>query len=325
MKIAIDTLGCKLNQAETELLAGEYEKAGHQIVADVKDADVYVLNTCTVTRTADSKARHLLRQARRRNAGAQIMATGCYVRRASEELKRIEGVKLLTGNGAAERAAEMMMECGAQVAETPSPGGREGGRTRAMIKIQEGCDAFCTYCIVPLVRGKSRSVPADEVISQIREKAAESFKEVVLTGTEPGSYTHEGAGLKELLEKVLIETEVLRIRVSSLQPNEITEELLALWEDERLCPHFHLSLQSGSDSVLKRMGRRYSVTDYLAAVNLIREKAPDVAITTDIIVGFPGETDEDFEKTLEICRRVNFAKIHVFPYRTLIVINGLAS
>jgi threonylcarbamoyladenosine tRNA methylthiotransferase MtaB len=193
-------------------------------------------------------------------------------------------------------------------------GNTENARTRAFIKAQEGCSRKCAYCIVPLVRGCEKSLPADEIITEIKSRVSEGYKEVVLTGTEVGSYSAGGLGIKDLLERILFETEIERLRLSSLQPYEINPGLLSLWKDERLCRHFHISLQSGSDSVLKRMKRGYTKRGYEAAITLIRKLLPDAAITTDIIAGFPGETDEEFQESLDFCRRMGFARIHVFPY-----------
>ena len=315
MKVALDTLGCKLNQAETELLAGQLAEAGYELVPGVAEADIYILNTCTVTHIADAKSRHRLRQAHRQNPGARLVATGCYAQRLPEELARIEGVGLVVGN---DDKPDLLQFLGAQ-AVSPPPSTQESSfgsstRTRAFIKAQDGCSNCCAYCIVPLVRGREQSRPVGPVLAEINQRVASGVKEVVLTGTEVGSYHDDGAGLSGLLERILGETDVVRLRLSSLQPPEISPELIQLWQDRRLCPHFHLSLQSGSDSVLRRMKRRYSASDYQRAVSLVRAQVPEVAITTDVIVGFPGETDGEFAASYELCRRLGFARIHVFPY-----------
>ncbi|MDH5364501.1 MAG: MiaB/RimO family radical SAM methylthiotransferase, partial [Dehalococcoidia bacterium] len=189
-----------------------------------------------------------------------------------------------------------------------------GFRTRAFIKVQDGCDSFCSYCIVPFVRGREKSLPVDQVVAEVRHRISDGYKEVVLTGTEIGSYNYDGVKLRGLLENILAGTNITRLRLSSLQPQEISPELIGLWSDNRLCRHFHLSLQSGSDGVLRRMKRRYCVSDYQQAVSLIRRKEPEAAITTDIIVGFPGETEAEFEQSYQLCRQMEFARIHVFPY-----------
>ena len=319
MKITFVTLGCKLNQAETELLAGRFTEAGHEYVDSVEDADVYILNTCTVTATADAKSRHLLRQAHRRNPGAVLVAAGCYAERDAGTLSRIEGVRLTAGNTEKLRLPEILAEAGYLTRpETPGRSPEAGipvsPRTRAFIRIQDGCSNFCSYCIVPFVRGPERSLPAEQVVLDIKRRVSGGVKEVVLTGTEIGSYYDSGLDLEGLLEKVLAETDIRRLRISSLQPDEITPSLLNLWQDPRMCPHFHLSLQSGSDSVLRRMNRCYTSAGYRAAVDLIRSVVPGVAITTDIIVGFPGETDDEYRETVELCRETGFARLHVFPY-----------
>ena len=314
-RVALDTLGCKLNQAETESLARELMAAGYELVESVDEADIYILNTCTVTHIADRKARNLMRQARRRNGHARLIAIGCYVERSPRELGQIEGIDFVLGNDQKERVLDRLRELGCP---TPSSSGEQGvynyGRNRSFLKIQDGCNNFCSYCIVPLVRSRVESVPVEKVVAEIQKRAIDGVKEVVLTGTEIGAYRSEGVDLIGLLKRVLAETAVTRLRLSSLQPQEITEELLELWEDSRLCPHFHLSLQSGSDSVLQRMKRRYSTADYQRAVILIRKPLPEAAITTDVIVGFPGETGAEFEESYEFCQKTGFARIHVFPY-----------
>ena len=319
MKIALDTLGCKLNQAETELLAKQFLEAGHRLVSSADEADVYILNTCTVTHIADSKSRHLLRLAHRRNPEALIVATGCYAQRMPQALAQLDGVGLVVANDEKLNLLRLLQERGYLARPAPFPGSFAASsyslsRTRSFVKIQDGCNSFCSYCIVPLVRGREKSPPVEQVIAEVRQRVAKGYKEVVLTGTEIGLYNCDGAGLKGLLERILAETDVSRLRLSSLQPQEISAELIGLWRDSRLCPHFHLSLQSGSDGVLSRMKRRYSTRDYQEAVSLIRAQAPNAAITTDVIVGFPGETEAEFAESLGFCRQMEFARIHVFTY-----------
>ncbi len=319
IRIALDTLGCKLNQAEVELLAQQFAKAGYRLVSPTDEVDVYILNTCTVTHIADGKSRRRLRLAHRRNPGALLVATGCYAQRVPRELAQIEGVSLVVGNDEKPHLLRLLEESG----RISSPFHVQGDsttnyhptfRTRAVIKVQDGCHSFCSYCIVPLVRSREESTPVEQVMAEVRHRVADGYKEVVLTGVKIGSYNYNGVNLKGLLEHTLAETEVERLRLSSLQPQEISPELIRLWRDNRLCRHFHLSLQSGSDEVLNRMKRRYSVSNYQWAVSLIRALVPEVAITTDIIVGFPGETDKEFEKSYNFCRQMEFSRIHVFPY-----------
>jgi threonylcarbamoyladenosine tRNA methylthiotransferase MtaB len=314
--VALDCLGCKLNQAEVQQLTGHLAAAGYRIVPPEEKADIYILNTCTVTHIADRKSRQLLRQARRRHPAAQLVAIGCYAGRAANELARIEGVELVLDNEQKWRLPELLEAAGPRKKPPAAPESPDYSRqrTRAFLRVQDGCRNFCAYCIVPLVRSREASVPAAEVLAQVRERLAAGFMEVVLTGTEIGAYASEGIALKGLLERILAETDIPRLRLSSLQPHQITTGLAGLWKNPRLCPHFHLSLQSGSDAVLKRMKRRYHTEDYRRAVALIRESIPDVAITTDVIVGFPGETDTEFRQTYDFCRRIKFARIHVFPY-----------
>jgi threonylcarbamoyladenosine tRNA methylthiotransferase MtaB len=316
MKIALETLGCKLNQAETEMLARQFAQAGHELVTRVEDADIYILNTCTVTHTADSKSRHLLRQARRHNPTMRIIATGCYADRAPLDLAKLEAVDLISGNEGKATLPERLEEEGylRKVEPDRSINTNPTLRTRAFIKIQDGCHNYCAYCIVPYVRRIEKSIPLDDVIKQVNRRVAEGYQEVVLTGTRIGAYDSNGRQLKDLIEHILSETQIARLRLSSLQAQEISLGLLELWRDNRLCPHFHLSLQSGSDSVLKRMRRRYTAGEYEKSVALIRTKVPKVAITTDVIAGFPGETDNEFHESLDFCRRLNFARIHVFPF-----------
>ena len=313
--IALQTLGCKLNQAETESLARQFLEAGYQVVAPEQAADVYLLNTCTVTHIADRKCRNLLRLAHRRNPEALIVATGCYVERAAVDVGGIEGVGLVVGNRDKDRLAEIVQaktngheSCRPVDSLESSP-----FRTRALVKIQEGCSQPCSFCVVPRVRGRERSRSQDDVIAEVKARAAEGYKEVVLTGTRIGSYEHDG-GLQRLVERILKESEVQRLRLSSLEPSDLTPEFLSLWKDSRLCPHIHLPLQSGSDAVLQRMGRAYSIADYERAAAMAREAIPDLSLTADVMVGFPGESEEDFNKSYRFCERMGFAATHVFPY-----------
>ncbi len=322
--VAIETHGCKLNQADTSVLASDFLRAGFELASDGGDVDVYVVNTCTVTHVADRKARQALRAARRRHPRATIVATGCYAERDPDALASIGEIDLVLGNKEKVDLVRRVVDARGN-SLTPCAEGEEpralaarDGRTRAMVKIQEGCDQVCAYCIVPKVRGRERSVPPGELVRMVGERVAEGRREVVLTGTQLGTYGHElpDFGLVDLIWRVLDETEVARLRVSSLQPQEIGPNLLALWADERLCPHFHIPLQSGSGPVLRRMRRRYTPEQYLHAVDRVRTAVADVAITADVIVGFPGETDADFRATASLCEEVGFAAIHVFPYST---------
>jgi len=317
---AIETHGCKLNIADSAELAAQLMSAGYRLVGEDGPADVYIVNTCTVTHVADRKARKALRGARERNPTATVVATGCFAQRSPVALGKIPGVDIVAGNTAKPDLVQRIVEGGGRMAERPAAHpmtiAPRAFRTRATIKIQEGCDQVCAYCIVPRVRGRERSIPAGDIVSRISSHVAEGYMEIVLTGTQLGSYGFdlEGMDLKGLVRRILSECAMPRLRMSSLQAQEIGPDILALWSDSRLAPHFHIPLQSGSDAVLARMRRRYTASRYLEAVGLVRRSVPGVSITTDVIVGFPGETDADFEATFSLCERVGFAGIHVFPY-----------
>jgi threonylcarbamoyladenosine tRNA methylthiotransferase MtaB len=349
MKIAFYTLGCKLNQAETESLIAEFSEAGLQIVPPDDSADIYIANTCTVTHIADRKSRHWLRFAKRRNPQALTIATGCYAQRAPEELANIADLVLnnkekqnllqtvtgLLGPGNSRTDASALdnthrmeeVENRAKVAPREQEGeqfdfGNGLSRVRSLIKIQDGCHSPCAYCIVPRVRDCEYSVPYAKVIMEIKKKVALGYKEVILTGTNIGQYKDGSANsnpqldvdLADLIDRILRDTDIERLRLSSIQPQELSNRLLALCQDRRVCRHFHLALQSGSDALLQRMRRSYSLDDYRAAMLSIREAIPEAAITTDIIVGLPGESDAEFEQSYHFCQQAGFASIHVFPF-----------
>ncbi|MEE3249273.1 MAG: tRNA (N(6)-L-threonylcarbamoyladenosine(37)-C(2))-methylthiotransferase MtaB [Chloroflexota bacterium] len=317
-KVAIHTHGCKLNQADSQVLARQFQKAGFTIVRSAAQADVVVLNSCTVTANSDSKARQYLRRARRSNPDALVVATGCYAQRAKGDLSAMESVSLVLDNRdkpslVATIANKLEVESGslAENLAVPAP-----GRSRAMVKIQEGCDQVCSYCIVPKVRGRERSIPPDEIIAQINERAKLGCREAVLTGTQLGTYGFDlpGIDLAGLLHQVLVETNINRLRISSLQAQEITPDLLGLWDDSRLCPHFHIPLQSGSDTILKSMRRRYDTARFAETIALVRKTIPGAGITTDIIIGFPGEGVREFAESYSFAASMGFSDMHVFPY-----------
>ena len=321
--VAIETHGCKLNQADSQDLARRFLSAGYRIVSLSDGPDIYVLNSCTVTHVADAKARQALRAARRRNPAMTVVATGCYAQRAPDQLKRIAGVDLVLGNFEKSQIVAQLQRI-RTVKTVSCAEGREEvaaqeslGRTRAMVKIQEGCNQVCAYCIVPKVRGRERSIPPEELVVTVDNLVRAGFREVALTGTQLGSYGFDlpnSDGLRGLIAKILAETGVERLRVSSLQPQEITSDLLELWRDSRLCPHFHMPLQSGSDDVLRRMRRRYTAEEYRHTVLRIYEAIPQASVTADVIIGFPGETEEDHRRSLELCKAMDLAGMHVFPY-----------
>jgi threonylcarbamoyladenosine tRNA methylthiotransferase MtaB len=321
VKVFLETLGCKLNQAETESLTWQLAAAGHHIVSHAEMADAYVLNTCTVTGTADAKARRRLRSVHRRNPGALLVATGCYAQRDPDTLATIPGVGLVVSNAAKSELPSRLNDlAGSALCPAAGPAGvaavtpAASLRTRSFIKVQEGCHGTCAYCIVPMVRPEERSVTASRVLAEVRQRLSRGVKEIVLTGTEVGAYADGGRNLRDLIADILAGTPVARLRLSSLQPPEISLALLSLWADPRMCPHFHISVQSGSDAMLSLMRRRYRVRDYVGALSAIRQLVPDAAITTDVIVGFPGETGGMFEESHRLCREMQFAGIHVFPF-----------
>ena len=334
--VAIHTHGCKLNQADSELLGRCFTGAGYQVVNWTAGADVLVLNTCTVTAAADAKARQALRAARRTNSEAVIVATGCYAERAADQLAQVEGISLVVGNSGKDQlvasvTAMLAERAGGQDTGVPAPAVPEPagavlaadtlrrsprGRSRSMIKIQEGCDQICAYCIVPKVRGRERSISLEALLSEINLRVEEGCREVVLTGTQLGTYGHdlEGRSLKGLLRGILDGSPVPRLRVSSLQPQEITAELLDLWSDPRLCPHFHVPLQSGSNRILRSMRRRYDTYKFARTVEEIRRAWPDAGITTDVIVGFPGEGEVEYRESRQFAAAMGFSAMHVFPF-----------
>jgi len=310
--VFIETLGCKLNQSESETMGRDLSAAGYRIVHSIDEADIFLLNTCTVTGVADRKARQAARASLKTNPRIKVVITGCYAERDSGELSKLPGIATVLGNAAKSNIASELESIG--FIHSKEPFKSEAGRTRSMIKIQDGCDHRCAYCIVPLVRPHKSCVHAEIIIEQIKKRQAEGFREVILTGTEIGEYAKDGLNLAGLLKRILAKTGIERVRISSLQPQEINQELVNLWKNKRLCRHFHLSLQSGSDTVLRHMQRRYNKASYRSAVKLIRDAVPEAAITTDIIAGFPGETDAEFEKSFRFIEEIGFSRLHVFPY-----------
>ncbi len=331
-RVAIQTHGCKLNQADSSMLARQFVEAGFEVVESAADADVFILNSCTVTATADAKARQALRAAQRSNPDVFVVAAGCYAERAARELQGLDAVSLVVQNTEKDQLVGKVSAIRDQINGTKNPGAQpqtrwsaatvgaplvaDLGRSRAMVKIQEGCNQVCAYCIVPKVRGRERSIDPDLLVQQINQRVEEGFQEVVLTGTQLGSYGFDlpDADLTRLLRRILQETDIPRLRVSSLQPQEITQPLLDIWSNKRLCPHFHVPLQSGSDDVLKAMHRRYDTSMFRSAVEMVRRSIEGPGITTDVIVGFPGEGEAAFGKGLAFAESVGFSDMHVFPY-----------
>ena len=330
MKVAICTLGCKVNQYETQALEQELLHRGHTLVDFEETADAYVVNTCSVTAVSDKKSRQMLRQAQRRNPSAVIAACGCYAQTHPEDVKKL-GLDVIAGTNDRAKFIDLL-ERAAQD-KTPIvdvddvwerrdfevlPAGGMVNRTRAMLKVEDGCVNFCTYCLIPYARGRVRSLPMDEAAKQVKALREEGYREIVVTGIEISSYGSDfkdGTSLIDLLELIAREGGDMRIRLGSLEPRTITEEFCKRASKlPYLCPHFHLSMQSGCDATLKRMNRKYDTEKYRQAAATLRKYLPKVALTTDIIVGFPGETEEDFRESYAFAEEIGFAKIHVFPY-----------
>lgn len=329
MRIAIYTLGCKVNQYETQAMEQELTARGHELVDFEQPADAYIINTCSVTAVSDKKSRQMIRRARKLNPDAIVAACGCYVQTHTDEVLEL-GIDLVGGTGqrmeflrqlltAAEKKTRVLVDDALHRHEFEIlPAGGQMSRTRAMLKVEDGCRNFCTYCIIPFARGPVRSLPISEAVAQTGQLATEGYQEVVITGIEISSWGQDLDGeksLMDLLEAVSAAAGEMRLRLGSLEPRTITEDFCRRAAKlTNLCPHFHLSLQSGCDETLRRMNRRYDTERFYKSVTLLREFFPGVAITTDLITGFPGETEEEFQKTLDFIRRCEFAQIHVFPY-----------
>lgn len=330
--VAFVTLGCKVNQYESEALARDFSAAGYECINHGEKADIVIINTCAVTQIAESKGRRAIRHLRRENPGAFIAVTGCYSQRAGADLMKIDGVSLVVGNGekdnllalveAVRGGKERRLLVGDITARHIFPRAgvtvKENNRVRAYLKIQDGCEQFCTYCIVPYVRGPVVSRPYEDIIREAVSLAAEGFKEIVLIGIHTGFYGRdlpEGGDIVRVLRGILTETEIPRIRLSSLEPLEVGEPLLDLLAAEpRICPHLHIPLQSGDDEILRAMGRKYTAAEYLALAERIFQRLPGAAISADVMVGFPGETERAFRNTLRLVQLALLAFIHGFPY-----------
>ena len=335
--VAFLTLGCKVNAYETESIKEMFKNNGYEIKQFNEVADIYIVNTCTVTNIADRKSRQMLHRAKKLNPEAVVVAVGCYVQAPQSKLEDDDLVDILVGTRGKSSVLDLVEEYirsnkerdfkhsvvkeGEENKDWSYDSGEvnaAGGKTRANIKIQDGCDQFCTYCIIPFVRGRIRSRDMESIIEETERLARAGYKEMVLTGIHIGSYGRDIDGESRMLALLTKINEVegdFRIRLGSVEPRLITEEFLqGLVKLKKVCPHFHLSLQSGSTTVLKRMNRHYSADEYLTSVNLLKKYYDRPGITTDIIVGFPGESDEEFEETAAFVKKLGFLKVHVFPY-----------
>ncbi len=330
-KAALHNLGCKVNAYETEAMQELLEQAGYQIVPFEEQADVYIINTCTVTNVADRKSRQMIHRARKKNPGAVIVAAGCYVQ--TKDTAGLDAdIDIVIGNNKKKEIAKVLedyfreRDAGAKKIERLDIGhtseyedltvSHTAGHTRVFLKVQDGCNQFCSYCIIPYARGRVRSRSREEVVAEVRRLAERGYKEVVLTGIHLSSYgTDIGDDLLSLILSVHQVEGICRIRLGSLEPGIITEEFArTLSECPKFCPHFHLSLQSGCDATLKRMNRRYDTAQYEEKCQILRKYFQDPALTTDVIVGFPGETEEEFEASRAFIDRINFYETHIFKY-----------
>ncbi len=330
MRIAIYTLGCKVNQYETQAMEQELTRRGHEIVPFDGAADAYIVNTCSVTAVSDKKSRQMIRRCRKLNEHAVVAACGCYVQTHSDEAAGL-GLDLIAGTG--DRMAFLdLLEQAAREKEPLTllddalrrrafevlPAGGMAERTRAMLKVEDGCVNFCTYCIIPYARGPVRSLPKAEAVAQTRRLREEGYRELVITGIEISGWGHDlknGETLIDLLEAVSDTAGEMRLRLGSLEPRTITEEFCRRAARlPNLCPHFHLSMQSGCDGTLRRMNRKYDTARFYESVSLLRQYFDRPAVTTDLITGFPGETEEEFAQTLAFIEKCGFAAMHIFPY-----------
>jgi threonylcarbamoyladenosine tRNA methylthiotransferase MtaB len=323
-KIAFKTLGCRLNQYETDALVSQFATNGYEIVDFSKNADIVVINTCTVTDQSDQKSNQMIRQATRRHRGEFIFLTGFLFNNYRKSLKHDpDNLTWFVDN---EHKSDIFsLVDGHYNGEIIHPEQGNSGlfgyppasktlHTRSWIKIQDGCDNFCTFCIVPKVRGRAVSRPYEDILDNIKQVVGFGFKEVVLTGVNIARYSYDNVDFENLIEKVLNLHEDFRLRIGSIEPDGFGDKLISLFEHPKLTPHLHLCLQSGSDEILLKMRRMYAVTDFLNIVDKIRKRYPLFNFTTDLIVGFPSETEDDFNKTIEVCRQIGFGHIHTFKY-----------
>ena len=324
MKVYLDSIGCRLNQSEIETMARQLLANGHEIVGDPSTADKVIINTCTVTREAAKDARKMTRRIHRENEKAGIILTGCYATVTPGELLPLNGVQQVVGNDHKERLVQLLDPEAKTALPTfdREPIAREflaghTGNTRAFVKVQDGCDNRCTFCITTIARGAGRSRRFGDVVAEIQALSEAGYQEAVLTGVHMGSYGRdldEGVGLGDLITAILRHTDIARLRLSSLEPWDIAPGFFELWQDPRLLPHLHLPLQSGSDQILRRMARRTSQVSFQQLAEEARRCIPQLNLSTDIIVGFPGESGYDFQQSLDYVAKIGFSRLHVFTY-----------
>ncbi len=323
MRVFFTNLGCKLNQAEVDRLSRQFLAAGHTLASNLADAELHVVNSCTVTHLAARDSRKTARRGHRLNADMKTVLTGCYATEAPGEAAGLEGVDLLVTNDAKDDLLTRVHE--AFPDRVPGSTSAEKsldipyvpldfGLSRALVKVEDGCNMRCSFCIIPSTRGRQRSRAVEEVVDEVEALAQGGYREVVITGVQISEYDHDGRRLFDLVHAVLERTTVPRLRLTSIAPWKFDDRLLELWQDPRLCRHIHMSLQSGCSATLKRMRRPYSADQYRALVEKIRSHIPGLALTTDVIVGFPGESDHEFAESLEFVREMAFARPHIFTF-----------
>ncbi|MCF8365502.1 MAG: tRNA (N(6)-L-threonylcarbamoyladenosine(37)-C(2))-methylthiotransferase MtaB [Bacteroidales bacterium] len=323
-KVAFKTLGCRLNQYETDAIASQFDKHGYQVVDFDEEAEVVVVNTCTVTNQSDSKSNQVIKQAAKKHPDSMLVVTGCMVNNHREKLEKAQSnVTWFVDNE--HKSSIFSLIDGHFKGEINHPDhfdknlfdyqpAEKTFHTRSMIKIQDGCDNFCTFCIIPKVRGRATSRPVNEILDNIRQVIEFGYKEVVLTGVNIGRYDFEGTNFENLVEKILALPGDFRVRISSIEPEGFGDKLFGLFAHPKLSPHLHLCLQSGSENILLKMRRMYSLKSFMEIVEKVRKQYPDFNFTTDIIVGFPGETEEEFQQTIDASVKIGFGHIHTFKY-----------
>ncbi|MCQ2322405.1 MAG: tRNA (N(6)-L-threonylcarbamoyladenosine(37)-C(2))-methylthiotransferase MtaB [Bacteroidales bacterium] len=323
VKVAFKTLGCRVNLYETDALASQFKAAGYEIVENEDDADIYIVNTCTVTNQSDQKCRQALNQIRRSHPTAVIAATGCMVNHRKQEMLDSGVINFAIDNERKYAIFSIIDSC--IKGETIDPEGFDKDlfsyspafdtfHTRSLIKIHDGCNNFCSYCIIPNVRGRATSRCDEEIYENIRQVVAHGFREIVLTGVNMGRYQYENVNFEQLIEGILKIDGDFRVRISSIEPDNFSDRFLRLFENPKLAPHMHICLQSGAENTLREMHRHYTAAQFKEMCDRIKSAVPDFNITTDVIVGFPGETEEDFAESAEMCRKIGFSHIHTFKY-----------
>ncbi|WP_088654544.1 tRNA (N(6)-L-threonylcarbamoyladenosine(37)-C(2))-methylthiotransferase MtaB [Geofilum rhodophaeum] len=323
MRVAFKTLGCRLNQYETDALAAQFREQGYEVSEQEEGADVVVVNTCTVTNQSNQKSRHVISHAGKVNPTAKMVITGCMTESHADQLhQKFPGATIINNQAKSGifQSVDALLKTGNPVLSNKDfdlfsyQSFTEMFHTRSLVKIQDGCDNFCTFCIIPFVRGRAVSRPANQVLQNVREVVAKGAKEIVLTGVNISRYDHQGLKFSGLLDQILNVEGDFRVRISSIEPDRFDDHFFSLVGHPKLAPHLHLCLQSGSDRILLQMRRMYTVSEFMSIVDRVRARDPRFNFTTDVIVGFPGETEEEFEETMDVARRVGFGHMHIFKY-----------